>query len=80
LDFRAAEILYSMMWAQMEYVGSDAPELANPLMDYLVTARQNLALFQHHDGVTGTAKNHVMADYGNRYIYTSRLVKPHVTF
>ena len=65
---RAAEIMYSMMWAEMEYVGSDVAELTEPLMENLILSRQALSLFQHHDGVTGTAKDHVMADYGNRYV------------
>ena len=66
--FRAAELLYSMMWAEMEYVGTDFKDFATQLYAHLVFSRQNLALFQHHDGVTGTAKDHVVVDYGNKML------------
>eukprot|EP00095_Tigriopus_kingsejongensis_P010888 maker-scaffold1216_size55193-snap-gene-0.9 protein:Tk10888 transcript:maker-scaffold1216_size55193-snap-gene-0.9-mRNA-1 annotation:"alpha-mannosidase 2" len=72
---RSAEIIYSIMWAEMEYVGSDVMDMARPLMENLIYARQNLALFQHHDGITGTAKNHVVEDYGNRMLESINRLK-----
>ena len=64
---RAAEISYSLMLAEMKHVGHEIANMSSNLLEQLIFARQNLALFQHHDGVTGTARNHVVIDYGKRF-------------
>ncbi|KAF7639940.1 Alpha-mannosidase [Meloidogyne graminicola] len=56
---RAADILFSLAnWK------GKMPTTISSLYNSLINARRSLSLFQHHDGVTGTAKTHVMDDYG----------------
>ena len=57
---RMAEILYSLTIARGATLESVS---ARPLLS---TARRNLGLFQHHDGITGTAKDRVVDDYATR--------------
>lgn len=45
---------------------STGPFASEALFNKLVRARRNLGVFQHHDGVTGTAKDHVVNDYGTK--------------
>ena len=60
---RASEILFSVAHAKMlEKSNNQFPK--EKLFNLLVTARRNLGVFQHHDGVTGTSKDHVVNDYG----------------
>lgn len=60
---RTAEILYSLaktlIPGNMQYI---------MIKDYsfIVSARQTLALFQHHDAITGTSKEMVMIDYNKK--------------
>ncbi|XP_063052650.1 alpha-mannosidase 2x [Engraulis encrasicolus] len=64
---RAAEILYSLA---LSHARHSAMESRYPVSDYalLTDARRNVGLFQHHDAITGTAKEAVVIDYGNRLL------------
>ncbi|KAF1387016.1 hypothetical protein PFLUV_G00100890 [Perca fluviatilis] len=64
---RGAEILYSLAVANARHAGMEG---RYPVSDYalLVDARRSVGLFQHHDAITGTAKENVVVDYGTRLL------------
>ncbi|XP_076980368.1 alpha-mannosidase 2x isoform X3 [Tamandua tetradactyla] len=64
---RGAEILFSLASAHARRAGMAA---RYPLSDFalLTEARRTLGLFQHHDAITGTAKEAVVVDYGVRLL------------
>ncbi|KDP45423.1 hypothetical protein JCGZ_09672 [Jatropha curcas] len=61
---RATEMMMSLLLGYCQR--AQCEKLATGFAYKLTAARRNLALFQHHDGVTGTAKDHVVRDYGLR--------------
>jgi alpha-mannosidase II len=60
---RSAEISYSLNYF-MEY---DMSNSTIELYKKLIVARKNLALFQHHHGITGTSRSRVVTDYADKY-------------
>ncbi|UJR15510.1 hypothetical protein I4U23_002451 [Adineta vaga] len=67
---RATEILFSI--AYLKVLERKIPNYfpIDELFSMLTQARRNLGLFQHHDGITGTAKSHVVDDYGRKLLST----------
>ncbi|XP_072227355.1 alpha-mannosidase 2 isoform X2 [Leuresthes tenuis] len=70
---RATEILFSLTLADMHRFHGDGRLAAGfPAREHfqrLTMGRRSLALFQHHDAVTGTARDPVVVDYGTRMFH-----------
>ncbi|MBZ3884771.1 Alpha-mannosidase 2 [Sciurus carolinensis] len=73
---RAAEILYyfALRQAQKNMINTF---LSSKHYLALTEARRNLGLFQHHDAITGTAKDWVVVDYGTRYLVIYNPLEQH---
>ncbi|XP_068103489.1 alpha-mannosidase 2 isoform X2 [Hyperolius riggenbachi] len=67
---RSAEILYSLAIVQSQRNSKLSAFPSSEHYKLLTEARRNLGLFQHHDAITGTAKDWVVVDYGTRLYHS----------
>lgn len=66
---RTAEILYYLALKQAQKYKINTFLSSSHYMA-LTEARRNVGLFQHHDAITGTAKDWVVVDYGTRLFHS----------
>jgi alpha-mannosidase II len=66
---RAAETILTLAYLSGKPGSSWISDREVGLERQLSDARKSLSLFQHHDGITGTAKDHVVIDYGKKYAF-----------
>lgn len=71
---RATEILFSLTLAEMRRFRGNGQLVDDfPSKEHfarLTVGRRSLGLFQHHDAVTGTARDPVVIDYGTRLFHS----------
>lgn len=65
---RGAEILFSLAMAEVRRFQGNSAFPGAKMFGHLTTGRRSLALFQHHDAVTGTARDAVVRDYGEKLL------------
>ena len=68
---RSAEILHSLAL----YLDTNGLYQSSMSFDKLVNSRRSLALFQHHDGITGTSRYWVAEDYEHRLEHGLQMTK-----
>ena len=67
-SLRSAEILFTWSYNLARQMDNQpaVKTLEASFVSGMAKARRNLALFQHHDAITGTAKQFVTHDYGEK--------------
>ncbi|UXI18700.1 protein-s isoprenylcysteine o-methyltransferase [Sarcoptes scabiei] len=78
---RATDILFSIATILncQANILNHTNELNENLTNEYKFARESMALFQHHDGITGTSKDFVMIDYAKRMFKSFRIMEKIMT-
>lgn len=63
---KAGDAILTLMQSCKHFGAEELMNRETGLVKLMEDARHSLALFQHHDGVTGTARDHVVIDYGEK--------------